>query len=71
MGTEGKNVQSLTNPDLTDFCNGFLSFLWILVGETPHRPRRPAGNETVQEALNIMCEVHPGFEPHLCYLLTV
>lgn len=38
MGTEGKSVQSLTNPDLTDFCHGFLSFLlWIPVGEAAHR----------------------------------
>lgn len=34
MGTECKNDQSLTSPDLIDFCNGFLSFLlWIFVDE--------------------------------------
>lgn len=38
MGIEGKSVQSLTCPDLIDFCHGFLSFFfWILVGEAAHR----------------------------------
>lgn len=73
MGTECKNDQSLTSPGLTDFCNGFLCFLWIRVCEAVHRQGQEdqLENETVQEALNIMGEVHPGFGSQLRYLLAM